>query len=1038
LGVFLGVTNALAGYYPLTLSGAGGSYNSYSTNVNLFVVPQWIITNNTANWSSGSSWSSGLPPQSTDSVYIENEVGGFTNVVDSTRSIMDLTILGDVDANSAVGLFCGLQIPTGVTLSVLGTNGLYIGVKANNSCRPVYNITGAGALVVSNSVANFDIANGASSTRFLTVIMTNLANFSTTVSRFGVSDLSSSFGGLYGASLVNFYLARTNYIQALYSENYGSDYNFQNSIQFEANGNIAGGGANAVFALGLTNGIYADSIGVGRGGAQGTGSVNLSGGGNTLKFLSIYSNSVSPVASAYFRNTNGGRMSVLAVGADSGTASSSTKSKGSVALQGGKIDMQVDQIWLGRNRTNSTSSSVIQGALLFDWGKVDANTVIVGDMQYTNSATVNGYLSVGVNGTLTVNSNLVLGYTLADNTADASAAAACSGWVQINNGGAIRANQVTPGLWSTGNQITINAGGLLDVTNGIGTASQMLPNLTNNGGGLTFHLNGLNPVAYIKNLASGPGSAINIASVSGISSYPQTFHLIQYNTAVTPSDWVGGTAPAGLSVAVANNSGNNSIDITLSAGSPKSLLWKGYQNNNWDTVTKNWLDLNTGLATNFATLDAVYFDDTATYSTISVTEDVVPAQTAGGMTMTNNSLSYTFTGSGEIIGGATLEKYGTMSLTVDLYTEFAALVNRGSLDVTANGTIGSASVANGAYLANNGTVIGSLTCAGAADNFSTVNGAVTVQSSGAVTNDSAGTLEGAITLQTNSLFCNAGAMESIGSSTTATNSTFVNTGAGFMYGTTLTINGTLIDAAAESVGFSAGSINVDTLAINGTFLPGGSTIGTSKVTDFTASGSSQGSPDGRVQLNAGSVTVFQVNPANGQNTVLLSGNQGFGPSQASKSINGCTLLITNVSSTPFAAGQSFQLFSLYYDSGVLLNDGLNTTNSYPHILPNPPGPGLAWDESQVISSGIISVVSAASLQTALVHNATVVGTNLITELSWPANLIGTGWVESQTVPLSTGLGTNWSTIAASLNVNDIFLTNTINANTAEFYRFVNP
>ena len=34
----------------------------------------------------------------------------------------------------------------------------------------------------------------------------------------------------------------------------------------------------------------------------------------------------------------------------------------------------------------------------------------------------------------------------------------------------------------------------------------------------------------------------------------------------------------------------------LITAAPKSLAWRGYVNNNWDTTTKNWLDLNTGTA----------------------------------------------------------------------------------------------------------------------------------------------------------------------------------------------------------------------------------------------------------------------------------------------------------------------------------------------------------------------------------------------------------------------------------------------------------
>jgi hypothetical protein len=132
-----------------------------------------------------------------------------------------------------------------------------------------------------------------------------------------------------------------------------------------------------------------------------------------LKFLPALSNSITPVASAYFRNVNGGRMSLVAVGVDSGSHNGGKNTKGSIALQGGMVDMLVDQIWLGRNRTNQGGQTV-SGAFLFDWGKVNASTVIVGDMQYTNAALISGFLSVGTNGTMTITNYLELGHTPTD------------------------------------------------------------------------------------------------------------------------------------------------------------------------------------------------------------------------------------------------------------------------------------------------------------------------------------------------------------------------------------------------------------------------------------------------------------------------------------------------------------------------------------------------------------------------------------------------------------------------------------------------
>jgi hypothetical protein len=311
-----------------------------------------------------------------------------------------------------------------------------------------------------------------------------------------------------------------------------------------------------------------------------------------------------------------------------------------------------------------------------------------------------------------------------------------------------------------------------------------------------------------------------------------------------------------------------------------------------------------------------------------------------------------------------------------------------------------------------------------------------VQTSGVVTNS--GIVNGSLSMQSGSLLDNLGTFYNVGAATTATNSTLIN--AGTLYGSSLTINGTLVDLAPDSVGVSPGSINLGTLIINGTFQPGGTAIGTTKVTDYASDGNTQlGNPNGRIQLNSGSVTVFQVNTTNAQPyTKLLSQNQGFGPSQVSKAINGCTLVITNVGPAPFSAGQTFKFFGQYYTDGNIGNAGLNTTNSYPIIQPSTPGAGLVWDLSQLIPGGTIGVISAASVQITLTNNATITSSNVVMELSWPANYAGYGWLQQQITTLTNGLGTNWSTVSASTTVNDIFITNALSANSAVFYRFVLP
>ena len=1035
LGVFLNVTNVAASAYPLTIAASGAA--SYSTNAELFVVPQWVVTNNMANWSSSASWSGGYVPASSDSVYIENQTGGFTNIVNSSIAIKDLVILGDRDANLSASGLCAMQIAAGQTLSVLGTNGFAIGNKTSNSTRPWYDFSGAGTLLVSNPAASFVVDNAAASTRFDTVRMTNLYNLAVTVNRFGVGDATLAIQGLTGANLMSMSLAKTNVIKALFADNY-SNLAFNNSVTYMGeNDTFAGASQGVFFDLGVSNLFQADSFGVGRNKTTASGTTPFSAYGPEMRFLPALSNSVTPTASVFLRNTNGGRMSLLAVGVDAGlTGSAGSSTKGVVDLRGGVVNASVDQIWLGRNRTNSAGGNDL-GGFMFDWGTVNANTVIVGDMAYTNGNTVQGCLLVGTNGTLLVNNNLVLGQTPSDNTWFPAALSYCSGQVQINNGGTVAANQISVGQYSATNLITVNTGGNLIVTNGIASAAGGLTTLNVAGGQLTFFVHAGQANAYVTNLITSGSAVINIASLSGFTSYPATNVLISYQVAGTHNIGIG-SLPAGFNnMQIVDNTSAQTISLIINTNAPKQLVWHGGQNANWDHASLNWVTTN-GSIVHFTDGDSVTFNDTAGVPTnIAVTETVNPGQTGTGITVSNTLNQFVFNNTGGgAIGSTTMVKTGTNSLEIDCPTTLTAQLNTGS--IVGSGSVNNLSMATGTVLDLTGAVNNTLTTAGTVtlESIGTVGGAVTLQTGAVMTNS--GSIGGALVMQTNSFLYNGGLLSAIGAATVATNATLINNGT--IYGASLMINGTLIDTVPNTSGVSSGSINVGTLTINGKFFPGGNSIATTKVTDYLYNNTQAGNPSGRVQLNAGSTTTFIVNSTNPQPyTVLLSQNQGYGPSQSSKAINGCTLVITNEGPTAFAAGQSYQLFGNYYDGTATLSAGANTTNSYPIIQPAVPGPGLAWDMSQLIPNGIISVVSASSVQVSVAQTVTLVGgTNLVSELTWPSTYLGVGWLQQQVTTTATGIGANWVTVPSSLTNNDLFITNSIVTNAAVFYRFVYP
>ena len=1070
----IAVTNAALGLYPLTASSSGDGV--YTTNFNLFIVPQWTTTNQgqIGNWSDVNNWSAGAVPTINDGVYFERQIGGvsFTNIVDSSRTIQSLVLIGDADDNSGV-VGMNTVIPGGSTLSVVGTNGFFLGVKNNNNTRPNYLFSGAGALVVSNPVANFVIANGAggSSTRPVNFNMTNLNSFSATVNRFGVGDATLDNAGLAGGVMVSFFFAKTNTIMALYADDYNG-LNFENSFQYQANGEAASGSLNPTCNLGLTNGFYMDSLGVGRSKVQGSAGVGFGGGGSTLKFAQIYSNSVAPIATAIFRNTNGGRMNLVAVGVDSGTNSAaSVSTKGTIDLRGGKTDMLVDQIWVGRNRSNATAPSDL-GAFLFDGGSINANTVRAGYYQYTNGATVQGFILVGTNGVLTVNNYIELSHrpaVLTNGGFDVINALAF-GQLQATNGGVIRANSIIVGTNSGNNQILLASGGGLVLTNTAGDSTNKLAAFTANGSSVTFNLDGsVNTTnIFAKSIVfSGSPNVINIATVANLTP-PQRFTLMSFDAAASAPAFTKGAVPLGFNGTVGNTWVNGStpgiVYIDITTGVPKTLIWRGYQNANWDHSSTNWWDPVALTTTNtFNDGDFVIFDDSATGSTtINVTESVSPGQQVGvpGVAVTNNTLAYTLNNGGGSIGLSSLNKSGTGTFTLNCSSTLTAQINQGMIAGGASGgKLGGVTVASGAAFSFSGTINGSLACSGIATNSGSIVGSISVGDNASVYN--IGSLDGGVSVGANAFLYNQGNMIDVGNISTATNSTFVNSGN--ITGGGMSISGTYQDNGSGSLKFS----NVMTINGNGVFMVGNAD-GSSQVT-VNNNGSTTTFPQaGRVLLSNGSTNYFGVNTdnsnPNGNANELLMISVDFGNNNT-LSGGGGVIVITNKGVAPFAAGQSFKLFGSddgdandpFYEAG---------TNTAPVIRPGAPGPGLAWDTRTLRADGIIKVISVGTslpvygfspvitnnmilflnFTTNVVSGVTNVTANystnksVITTLNWPATNVG--WrLQQQIDSLSIGIrsgDSNWSYIYPSWWTNTMYVTNTFSSNQAIFFRLTYP
>jgi autotransporter-associated beta strand protein len=206
-------------------------------------------------------------------------------------------------------------------------------------------------------------------------------------------------------------------------------------------------------------------------------------------------------------------------------------------------------------------------------------------------------------------------------------------------------------------------------------------------------------------------------------------------------------------------------------------------------------------------------------------------------------------------------------------------------------------------------------------------------------------------------------------------------------------DGTLTLAAGQTLAGIGAITGTLTVSPNAVLSPAGtnSTIGsTNLIGTILASGN----------INLAGTTIIKLNGSGINDLVQANGNIHFGG----------TLNLANVSGAPLAAGNTFHIFSAASYSGSFTGG----------IVPATPGPGLAWDTTQ-LNAGTINVITGASQP--VLNGATVSGGNFIFGGSnGPA---GSNYVVLTTTNIATPL-TNWTPV----------LTNTFDINGA--FHVTNP
>ena len=156
----------------------------------------------------------------------------------------------------------------------------------------------------------------------------------------------------------------------------------------------------------------------------------------------------------------------------------------------------------------------------------------------------------------------------------------------------------------------------------------------------------------------------------------------------------------GMSGYVSNNVANSSIDVVLTSTTIYPLVWQGNLSTVWDVNTSsNWVYNTTPNV--FLSGDMVQLDDTAVTASTNLTLNTTA--TVAALTVTNNTLNYTISGSGAVGGTAGLTKYGTASLTLQTVNTYTGptVLNGGTVVVGTVAASGSPSAIGAA--GNNAT-----------------------------------------------------------------------------------------------------------------------------------------------------------------------------------------------------------------------------------------------------------------------------------------------------------------------------------------------
>lgn len=632
-------------------------------------------TSATTNWTDAANWT--FTGQTSPQTYYNqvefigvganaNNSTAVNNVLDAATGVSQMPIW-ELDYAVTNGNYTTLINP-GVTLTLgAGRGFLYVGAdQLTGSPAPAnavetITITGSGAAL--SMAGSLYVSQGSTTpgdTHNVTLDLSGLDNFSDTGSEILIASS--------GTQLANgtLYLAKTNQI-ALAEDFQICNQSSSNSVPC------------AVY-LGQANSIL-----------TGTSNLVVGGTGTTaagawMKFNPAFLGGPNPPTASLGGTGSDSRIVNFLIGNANGGAQ--VPGAALVDFTGGSVSLMARTMQLGQGGNPGINS---EGTLTLDNGVINVNNATNGSQELGGGGAGIGVINLNTNASFGTNATLIVNNTLTLAATTGTLNPATAGTINLN-GGALSATRIVNG----GGTATINStGGTISLASaGTPPAPVSILALTNSTLNLAVGPASTNIFANLT--TGGAGNVINITSVLPSPAYPVVIRLIKYPSSIGGAgyDFALGTLPALTSGFLSNDTVNASVDLVLTAG-PLTFTWTGSVNDNWDTTTANWT---AGGPVTYTDGDFVQFLDGANTGTVNLTAALSP----GGVTISNNALSYSFTGSGNLTGAANLVKEGSGTLVLD---------NSGVNSFTGGLTIGS-----GAIVVGNNDTSGNIPSGNVTDN----------------------------------------------------------------------------------------------------------------------------------------------------------------------------------------------------------------------------------------------------------------------------------------------------------------------------------